>query len=541
MLALYGFDAMTLYLSEMGRAKRQGAQKSKVDIQRATRSDGEVRRWYLWATFVAVVSILVMLTWSIVLFSRSSTDENLKPIKQPTSGYKVYGAPGKVDTRVLSSPSASFSRKCIQGGVPVLLKNTVVGRWQAKKWSPSYLQSKLGTLQGIYENDNRWFGPYFDRTKPLLDHVIRRNPYKTNIKLSADEFFQRLNRPLNNRYHYFSGDIEQLGDWAYSEIQPIEELLLPNPSRSSANAWIGQPHVIAHCHYDGYHNFYAQLYGTKMFTLFRPTNWPGLYPYPFLHPSHAQAQVNASDNGDVERFGMITRVEAVEVTLAPGDLLYIPPLWFHEVESLSVSISVNVWTDSQQTELAERIFSLSLPLGYDHKSPHKHEHAQWHDAREQRIAAAILMFRLLEQVCKHHVCVDSSTDRFYEHINAPKLKDTHNPQVYFIHQLWSTRYRHLMEGGELPSSFYDGEYILCESGNSKDTQVAVLASEAMVRDVHYGAYFEQVSQLVRGLPTDTWQLWVGNYVEYVAASVLGEVKHVGLFLKHFNSCTRMLK
>ena len=35
-------------------------------------------------------------------------------------------------------------------------------------------------------------------------------------------------------------------------------------------------------------------------------------------------------------------MEAVEAILYPGDVLFLPAFWFHRVEALDVSISVNV-------------------------------------------------------------------------------------------------------------------------------------------------------------------------------------------------------
>eukprot|EP00118_Oscarella_pearsei_P018435 m.188969 g.188969 ORF g.188969 m.188969 type:complete len:135 (+) comp39398_c0_seq11:781-1185(+) len=93
---------------------------------------------------------------------------------------------------------------------------------------------------------------------------------------------------------------------------PIDELLVLNPKMASVNVWMGQPGVIAHCHYDGYHNFYTQLFGRKRFTLFRPLQWRHLYPYPYLHPSHAQCQVNLSDP-NMEQFPAVENAESVEV------------------------------------------------------------------------------------------------------------------------------------------------------------------------------------------------------------------------------------
>ena len=517
----------------MGRVKRQAKTDQLSEDEKENR-----RWWYLLAMLVALISVLIALIWSVTLYRSGRADiVRINPSSSSSASSKPYRISGEVQTKTLFSPGNAFARECARGGEPVVIRNSVVTKWQAYRWSPAYIQSRTKLLSGVYENDNRWFGPYFDHRKPLSEYTKRFNPYKTNVTLSLDEFFKRLHKPLKNHFYYFTGDLDQLGQWAYQEIQPINELLLLNPKRSSVNVWMGQPNVIAHCHYDGYHNFYAQLYGTKRFILFSPTNWPGLYPYPFLHPSHAQAQVNATDSDDVRRFKLIRNVEALKITLRPGDLLYIPPLWFHEVESLSVSISVNVWTDSQQTELVERIFMLPLPLDYNYESSHRHKHIKWKEDREQNIGVTVLVFRLLEQICRYHNCVDPTTSRFYD------LETEHpmNQIVFFVHQLWSVRYKYMMERKELPNLYLNGSNILCEGGDSQDIQIVHAVDESMSADIHYGAYLEQVSQLTRGLPEETWQLWVGNYLEYIVANAVKDVKYVGLFLKHFSSCTKHLK
>lgn len=434
----------------------------------------------------------------------------------------VYEVTGSVEIRTLPSPRSKFARQCEEGGVPIVLRNSVVKLWKAGQWSPTYLQSQLKTISGVYQNTNRWFGPYFDKRKPLTNFSTRANPYRTNLKMSSKEFFKKIQNPGDNHL-YFTGDLDQLGGWALDEIQPVRELLVLNPKRSSINAWIGQPHVIAHCHYDGYHNFYAQLYGTKKFTLFKPSNWPGLYPYPFLHPSHAQAQVNVSDFSETVNFPLVAKVQAVEVTLEPGDLLYMPPLWFHHVESMSVSISVNVWTDSHQTEIMEKIFALALPVN----------EIEWSDAHTKTVATSLLMYLMMKQVCQYQHCVTASSDRFLDE-HEPKLPE--NKALYFVYQLWTTRYRTLMERGQLVSTYERG--VLCKSSNvEKDLKLSQRALAAL-EDVEFMGFVEEVAQLVRALPPDTWNLWMGNYVEYLAASVV-RVEHVGLFLQHFDSCVRI--
>ena len=437
----------------------------------------------------------------------------------------VYEVTGGVEVRTLSSPRSKFARHCEERGSPIVLRNSVVKLWKALNWNPRYLQSKLKTISGVYQNTNRWFGPYFDKQKPLTNFSIRANPYRTNLKMSGSEFFKRVQNPVEGNHLYFTGDLDHLGDWALSDIQPVKELLVLNPKRSSINAWIGQPHVIAHCHYDGYHNFYAQLYGTKKFTMFKPSNWPGLYPYPFLHPSHAQAQVNISNASEISRFPLVRKVQAVEVILEPGDLLYIPPLWFHHVESMNVSISVNVWTDSQQTEVMETVFALPLPVN----------EIKWTDAHVRAVGTSILVYYMLKHVCQYQHCVTASSDRFLDN-NELKMADN---AFYFVYRLWTTRYRNLMEKGQLPAYYHDKTGILCESDSVDEHRLLTKRALSALEGVDLRGFTEEVAKLVRGLPRSTWDLWVGNYVEYLAASAV-KVEHVALFLQHFHSCVRFV-
>ena len=373
------------------------------------------------------------------------------------------------DVRVLelSSPAAKFAEECSRAGVPVLLRNSVVEKWRARRqWTPKYIQSKTSHITGVYRNHNRWFGPYYDSRKSLTHIAVRTNNYSTNVTMTSKKFFHKLRNPSEGEFLYFTGDIDQLGPWALGDIQPLSELLSLNPKRSSVNVWMGQPHVIAHCHYDGYHNLYAQLYGTKKFTLFQPTNWPGLYPYPFLHPSHAQAQVNLSDAKDIENFPLADRVRAIEIVLKPGDLLYMPPLWFHLVESMELSISVNVWTDSEQTALVEDVFSLSLPT----------ESINWNSTHQKTIAVSVVIHTLVAEVCQRRTCRRVKNDHFLDNKRLKSLEG----DFYFVYQLWTTRYRTLMELGLLPDGVHDmtDKGILCESMSERESKLEVEAVTA---------------------------------------------------------------
>jgi len=42
----------------------------------------------------------------------------------------------------------------------------------------------------------------------------------------------------------------------------------------------------------------------------------------------------------------------MEVTLEPGDVLYVPPYYFHHVESLTASVSLSTWSTERTVKTA---------------------------------------------------------------------------------------------------------------------------------------------------------------------------------------------
>lgn len=90
---------------------------------------------------------------------------------------------------------------------------------------------------------------------------------------------------------------------------------------------------------------------------------------PALHPAHRSAQVNpAGALSDIveqqarrmqRHFGGIPLMNA---TLAAGDILFIPAMWFHHVTALTSALSLNVWTGYRATFLAEQAAAAAASL-----------------------------------------------------------------------------------------------------------------------------------------------------------------------------------
>ncbi|PNQ02469.1 cupin-like domain-containing protein [Sphingobium sp. SA916] len=112
--------------------------------------------------------------------------------------------------------------------------------------------------------------------------------------------------------------------------------------------WIGNRSTVA-CHYDSYDNLACVVAGRRRFTLYPPDAIGDLYVGPVDHTLSGQPVSMAAGAPDgaatYPRFAA-ARARALVVDLAPGDALYLPKLWWHQVEALDdVNILVNYWWD----------------------------------------------------------------------------------------------------------------------------------------------------------------------------------------------------
>jgi hypothetical protein len=110
--------------------------------------------------------------------------------------------------------------------------------------------------------------------------------------------------------------------------------------------WIGNRVTVA-AHHDPSENIACVAAGRRRFTLFPPEQVANLYMGPFeLTPAGATISLVDFDAPDLERFPRFPQAMAAALVaeLEPGDAIYIPYLWWHEVRSLDpVNMLVNYW------------------------------------------------------------------------------------------------------------------------------------------------------------------------------------------------------
>jgi hypothetical protein len=110
--------------------------------------------------------------------------------------------------------------------------------------------------------------------------------------------------------------------------------------------WVGTA-ITTPAHFDESHNLACCVAGRRRFTLFPPEQIANLYVGPLDHaPTGTPLSLVDFARPDFERFPRFrTALASARVAeLAPGDAIYIPPLWWHHVVSLErFNMLVNYW------------------------------------------------------------------------------------------------------------------------------------------------------------------------------------------------------
>jgi Cupin-like domain len=130
-------------------------------------------------------------------------------------------------------------------------------------------------------------------------------------------------------------------------LSVLSETVLPR-------IWLGNA-ITTPTHLDEWNNIGCVVAGRRRFTLFPPQQVANLYIGPLdFAPTGAPMSLVTLHEPDFARFPKFhaALAAAVSAELAPGDAIYIPPLWWHHVESLEAfNVLVNYWwhaaSDSQ--------------------------------------------------------------------------------------------------------------------------------------------------------------------------------------------------
>ncbi|MDQ2077162.1 cupin-like domain-containing protein [Marinimicrobium sp. ABcell2] len=198
----------------------------------------------------------------------------------------------------------------------------------------------------------------FDSGRPVLSWVGEpsiEGRFFYNRDLSGMNFqqVQAELRPTLNRILSLSGEerppalyvgatsvADSLPGFAHENPSPlVDKAIIPN-------IWLGNQVTIS-AHFDTSDNIACVVAGRRKFTLFPPEQVSNLYVGPIdFTPAGQPISMVSVKEPDFERFPRFRQALAAAkvAELEPGDAIYIPSLWWHNVEATEdFNILINYW------------------------------------------------------------------------------------------------------------------------------------------------------------------------------------------------------
>ncbi len=216
----------------------------------------------------------------------------------------------------------------------------VATHWDAcKNWSNDYLIKYCGNN---LININLYKKGFFDDYKNFAcedgytdDNFRKIVKYKEYISdyIGNDNYNSYLSQDMEECFPEIIGDINYP---AYFNRKPFIQFFhgFSNKSFSSTTP----------LHFDPVHNIFVQIRGRKRILLFPPSNYLSFYPAAVDDNRGLQDFSKVDPNlPSLELFPKFPWQKRIEVLLRPGEMLYIPPFWWHHVTAVEENISVSFW------------------------------------------------------------------------------------------------------------------------------------------------------------------------------------------------------
>jgi hypothetical protein len=235
--------------------------------------------------------------------------------------------------RIYQPTLDEFKQKIFPSRKPVIITGKITD-WKAySSWSVDYLKNVVGHKEiNVNFSKNKIFN--FDSE---IDFTVPSKKMKfTDFtdwileEKTTDEYYYLQQSPIKDTFPELVSDIE-VPDYIDKKLFII------------ANLWIGAGGNVSQLHYDMSENLLSQVRGRKRILLFAPKETSLLYPFPAHSKIPHMSQLNI-DQLDTNKFPKFQKAKYIECVVEPGEMLFIPAFWWHQVYSLDqLNISINFW------------------------------------------------------------------------------------------------------------------------------------------------------------------------------------------------------
>ncbi|MSP20656.1 MAG: cupin-like domain-containing protein [Alphaproteobacteria bacterium] len=195
-------------------------------------------------------------------------------------------------------------------------------------WTPQHLREAVGSKEIEYQG-GRTKNDRFEMQKDLHRKTM---PFDQYIDLIERE-------PGNDAYITAYNCERNRAALAVLEKDTVflDKFLARQGSFQSGMMWIGPPGTVTSLHHDLTDNFIAQVVGRKRFKIVPAADVGKLYNH-----KHVFSQVPNLEDPNLDRaaFPLLDQIRVYDVTIMPGEILYMPLAWWHQVHAIDFSVTI---------------------------------------------------------------------------------------------------------------------------------------------------------------------------------------------------------
>eukprot|EP00929_Paragymnodinium_shiwhaense_P003128 TRINITY_DN103535_c0_g1_i1.p1 TRINITY_DN103535_c0_g1~~TRINITY_DN103535_c0_g1_i1.p1 ORF type:complete len:405 (-),score=95.85 TRINITY_DN103535_c0_g1_i1:288-1406(-) len=300
--------------------------------------------------------------------SRSRAKRSLRRLFKATRDFVL---PAEVPRLPASSLTPlEFFRDWVSTKQPVVLTDLDEDAWPClRRWTDDYLLSKVGDSEISVNVTPHGYGDFVDKDGRFVKPVEQRMKFRdflSNLRKggSATDGVPYVSQQNDSLRQELPALLEDVPDCIKLAAEAFEN------EPDAINLWIGDERSVSTCHLDHYENMYTVVRGEKIFTLLPPSAAPFLDERlcpaarfsrsgdgsgfdTVLDEPREEVRWIAQDVGRLAAAALASESEAepwapfVQVHVRPGEMLYLPAMWYHHVQQRGITIAVNYWHDMQ--------------------------------------------------------------------------------------------------------------------------------------------------------------------------------------------------
>jgi hypothetical protein len=244
------------------------------------------------------------------------------------------------------SPSRDeFIERYVQGCRPVVLTD-VARDWPAStRWSPADHKRRFGHLT-VEIQDGRNADPRYEENKLEHRRMVPLGPFVDRVLAGG---------PTNDYYMTANNEALRRPEFAplLSDIGRLPAVCDPAQLPQRSSFWFGPAGTLTPLHHDTIMLFHTQVVGRKRWRLISPLETPKLYNY-----NNVFSPIDV-DRPDLHRYPLFGQVTMLDVVVEPGETMFLPLAWWHQVVSMDVSLSFSYT-------------NLDVPNHYTYQNPEIH-------------------------------------------------------------------------------------------------------------------------------------------------------------------------